>query len=1194
MIQEHIYTQDINRSINGVIKASSTADLANEVKEYVITAEQQKKSLLPALFKMLVPPAVPTCVWISGDFGSGKSHLLKILSYVLENQLAVDGRKVADIFADKAGDDFELRADITNACRIPTETVLFNIQEKLDGVSKNSVDPVLNIFLKEFNRKLGFDDKKPEIAEIERYFASKGKYQFLKDEYQRLYGVSWEEKGRKTVLLQLQKLAKIFAEMEGIDEQTAYNNLKSAIDNYKLDTDGFVALVKDHLDKSAPGTRFIFFVDEVGQFIGKDVHRMLSLQTIAEGLVDKTGGRATLMVTSQMDIDTTLGNLEKQQEYDFSRIQGRFTTRINLTSANADEVIQRRLLEKKQEPEAELCEIYAGQKNIMKSLFNFGDNSQFVSRYKSAEEFAVDFPFIDYQFNLVQAAIIELSKNNAFSGKQQSVGERSLLSIAQEVAKAYKDYDLTRIVRFCDMYKGIQGSLQAKIQNDILQAERTLGDEMALDVLKTLFLVKYVKGFPSTVDNITKILLPTLDTDFPEYRKKVQEALNLLVRQSYVEKGANDEYHYQTNEEKDIENEIKQEELAPDAINNELMKIFRDEIFPESKIKLNGSSNKVFPFGRFVDGNQDGRDFEISIHFATPLGEDLSNEGNALMYSARNGSHLCVVLGEDKYLGEDIAMFKKADKCLTRLLSSNTDKYRLQIITDKRRVNAGRLENIKARIAELTKGARLYIGGNELTDIRSTDIRTRLNEGMMRLIEKIYRNLSMLQVDYDDAMLKRVINAPESGALFAETMDNAETEVFNKINSDKRMSIRTKVKDLVDYFKSNGYGWYEMAVLVILARLFKMDKVSFTSDGSRIEARDLYYHLTNSNRQANLIVDIEESITPSQITKLKNLYKDTFNDEVCRFQSAKDVHQAFLDRLNQEIQKLRELRDGNRYPFATALDDIISGVERYSRVAYPTLYVKFKDVDDALADKEDADTIREFVEGPQLRIFKQICQLKTGNQANLTYVDSDLLDIINRIYDSAKPWNNMTEAAATLEKISAQISVKQEEARQQISEKIESKLLAITSLPEYSLIPENLKSQIQALFNAAKSQVREERYIGNLRSMSTDVDRAYDHSIGIINRWSEEEARKAAAAAAAAAGGGATGGSGTAEGNSGSGSGATPPATQHRQMVSKQTAMNVHFDKSRLESEADVEKYIVELHHRLMDFISDNKIIMLN
>ena len=175
MIQQHIYSKDITRPINGVIKADSKTELADEISEYVITAEQMQPRLLPALFKTLVPPAKPTCVWISGDFGSGKSHLLKILSYVLENELVVDDRKCAEIFADKANDDFELKGDIQKACRVPTESILFNIQEKLDGIGKSQIDPVLNIFLKEFNRKLGFDDKKPEIAEIERYFAKKGK-----------------------------------------------------------------------------------------------------------------------------------------------------------------------------------------------------------------------------------------------------------------------------------------------------------------------------------------------------------------------------------------------------------------------------------------------------------------------------------------------------------------------------------------------------------------------------------------------------------------------------------------------------------------------------------------------------------------------------------------------------------------------------------------------------------------------------------------------------------------------------------------------------------------------------------------------------------------------------------------------------------------------------------------------------------
>src|SRR5574344_1780053 len=308
MIQEQIYKKDIQRPINGVIKADSKNELSNEITEYVITAEQQQPKLLPALFRTLVPPTKPTCVWISGDFGSGKSHLLKILSYVLENQLVIDGRKCGEIFADKAEDDFELKGDIQKACRIPTESVLFNIQEKLDGVAKGSIDPVLNIFLKEFNRKMGFDDKKPEIAEIERYFDNKGKFEYLKSEFKNRFNEEWED-ARKSILLKLQKLAEIMADMEGISKETAYQNIQTQIKNYKLDIDGFVTLVKNHLEKQEPGSRFIFFVDEVGQFIGKDVDRMLSLQTIAEGLIDKTDGLASIMVTSQMDIDATLGDL---------------------------------------------------------------------------------------------------------------------------------------------------------------------------------------------------------------------------------------------------------------------------------------------------------------------------------------------------------------------------------------------------------------------------------------------------------------------------------------------------------------------------------------------------------------------------------------------------------------------------------------------------------------------------------------------------------------------------------------------------------------------------------------------------------------------------------------------------------------------------------------------------------------------
>ena len=1175
MIQERIYKKDIQRPINGVIKADSKNELSNEITEYVITAEQQQPKLLPTLFKTLVAPTRPTCVWISGDFGSGKSHLLKILSYVLENQLVIDGRKCGDIFADKAEDDFELKGDIQKACRIPTESVLFNIQEKLDGVAKGSIDPVLNIFLKEFNRKMGFDDKKPEIAEIERYFDEKGKFDYLKSEFKKRFGENWED-ARKSILLKLQKLAEIMADVENTSKEIAYQNIQVQIKNYKLDIDGFVNLVKKHLDKQQPGSRFIFFVDEVGQFIGKDVHRMLSLQTIAEGLIDKTDGLASIMVTSQMDIDATLGNLEKQQEYDFSRIQGRFTTRINLTSANADEVIQRRLLEKNEKPKKELCLVYDQQKNIIKSLFNFGDNSQFKTNYKDDAQFAIDFPFIDYQFDLLQRAIIELSKNNAFSGKQQSVGERSLLTITQEVAIAYKDKDLNQIVQFCDMYEGIRGILQTKVQSDIQQAEKTLGDDMALKVLKTLFMIKYVKGFPSTTDNITKIMLPTLDTDFPEYKSRIQEALNKLVHTSYIEKGANDEYHYQTNEEKDIENEIKNEDIQPDAINNELKKIFRDEIFSDSKIKL--SNNKVFSYGRMVDEQQDGRDSEMYIHFVTPVNSFVSTDQQAmLMYSMGHPTQLCVVLGEDKYMAEDIAMFKKADKCLTRLLSANGDNYRQQIVTDKRRVNANRRVSIVNRLVELTKSAHLYMGGQELTDIRSLDIKTRLNEGMTKLVEQVYTNLKMLTIEYDDAMLKNIINSTTSGALFGTDMDNCMTEVFNWINRNKSMSVRTKVKDLVEYFKT--------ASLCILAKLYKMDKISFRSNGGIVADRDLYTNMTNSNQQAVLIVDIEETITNSQISKLKNLYKDFFEDESCSAQSAKDVHTAFIARLNKEISDLRSIKDLWHFEFVKPMEDIIPLLSNLASCVYPGLYTKTSQIEDAIDRKVDeADVICQFVNGRQFDIFKRIDTLKKGNQANLSYVSVELIKVLDDIYNSSTPWNLMAKGKDTIDAISKEIKDKQEAASTDVLSLLDTKLQALIALSSYCTLQTNQQQQIAALFEVLKIKAKDERYIGNLIAMKTQVSDTYNKCLDSINHWieekqkEEEEARKKAQ-----------------QQNGGEQPAIQPKAPRivHK-VVSKQKAMAVSFDKPILETKEDVEKYVDALKAQLMQYIEQNNNIMLN
>ena len=114
--------------------------------------------------------------------------------------------------------------------------------------------------------------------------------------------------------------------------------------NFSLTIENFCKWVKDYLDQRARTTGIIFLVDEVGQFIGGDTHLMLNLQTITEDLGTVCGGRAWVVVTSQEDIDAVLGEMQQTKSHDFSKIQGRFKTRLSLSSANVDEVIQERLL----------------------------------------------------------------------------------------------------------------------------------------------------------------------------------------------------------------------------------------------------------------------------------------------------------------------------------------------------------------------------------------------------------------------------------------------------------------------------------------------------------------------------------------------------------------------------------------------------------------------------------------------------------------------------------------------------------------------------------------------------------------------------------------------------------------------------------------------------------------------------------
>ena len=190
-----MFYKKIDRDIKGVIKVGQGDDenVKQELEEYVVT-EQLREHIdvfFEAYKKGLVSNTDKMGVWISGFFGSGKSHLLKIVSYLLENKI-IDGHKAIEYFNDKKLDNFTL-ANMKAAGDITSDVVLFNIDSKSDSDSKTNKDAIVNVFNKVFNEMQGFSASMPWLAELERTLVKNGEYDAFKSAFEKASGRTWED-----------------------------------------------------------------------------------------------------------------------------------------------------------------------------------------------------------------------------------------------------------------------------------------------------------------------------------------------------------------------------------------------------------------------------------------------------------------------------------------------------------------------------------------------------------------------------------------------------------------------------------------------------------------------------------------------------------------------------------------------------------------------------------------------------------------------------------------------------------------------------------------------------------------------------------------------------------------------------------------------------------------------------------------
>lgn len=1039
MFIKDMFVKPIDRDIKGVIKVGQANDenVKQELEEYVVTKEMQKHfaEFFSNYKKGIHGETDKMGVWVSGFFGSGKSHFLKILSYLLENK-HVNGKKAIAYFEDdqKIIDPMVL-ADMKLAVSVPTDVILFNIDSKSEMPGKQSKDAIIMVFLKVFNEMQGLCSATPLVADLERQLIEKGKYDTFKQKFHETYKQPWDESRHKFDFIQ-DAIVEVLADMNFMSETAAWNWCERATEPYQISIEDFAKRVQQYLKQKGRKHHIVFLVDEIGQYIGDDSRLMLNLQTVAEELGTACAGKAWLVVTSQQDIDSitkTVGN-------DFSKIQGRFDTRLSLSSANVDEVIKKRILDKNTTGEQTLRVLYEQKSTIIKNLIVFNDSVE-KKLYANETHFARVYPFVPYQFNLLASVLTSIRTHGA-TGKHLSEGERSMLALFKESAVKIMNKAHGALIPFNLFYDALHQFLDHSHKSVIsraLENNRINPEEkeecFTVNVLKTLFMIKYVKEIKANLDNITSLMIADIDDDRINLKKQVEESLNILMGQMLVQKNG-EIYVFLTDEEQEINREINNQNAEMGDVIRKASEIIFEDIFSEKKYRYpehNGRYN--FAFNQIVDERsyKSNQNHDIGVQILTPW-FDGSKEDATLRLKSGQGKEILIVLPDDSAFLDELSSALKIEKYL-RLATSNTLANFQQIKDAKQVEMRERNNNAKLFLQEAMKDAAIYVNGNRAS-IGTKDVTLRINDALGGLVSNVYHKLYYIDTPMSEANIRELFKADNQQSLSIERMKDANVhavdDVLSFIETNSAMHIKTSMKSIMNRFMKAPYGFVEDDVEWIVAKLFKDGDITLTVNGEIItfmnrKANEIIQYITKKDYVEKLLTDRRNKAGMQEKKIVKDVMKELFgvtsvnDDDDSLMQSFLKYCQECLS----ELEKYEIMYHETPLPGKTV---ILQGKQLLRTVTVlqdtSEFYTKIKGTyDDFLDFAEDYEPVKVFLSGEQRKIYQRALNAMGIFEKSKTFIADEKVEAdaqaIMTILKKERPYQDIPKLPDLLDRFNA-------------------------------------------------------------------------------------------------------------------------------------------------------------------------------
>lgn len=1011
-IVRDLFAKDINRSINGVVKVQDSKDesIRQELDEYVVTRELQGHfaTFFKAYGDAIDVPTDKIGVWISGFFGSGKSHFLKMLSYLLENR-PIGGKSAIRYFDGKIVDPM-VAAAMERACSVPTQAILFNIDSKAGQWKQGDTAPtaLLRGFERMFYEARGFYGEDLKLAKLEEHIDSLGKTQELREAFERVNGDSWLQT-RDTYSYFEDDVVEVLQSVLGMSEKAAWNWLEGSEDEV-LAPDVFAKKVKDYVDAQAVAHggnfRLLFMVDEVGQFItnDQDPSLMLSLQTIVEELGAACGGRVWVMVTSQEAID----NLSLPVGNDFSKIQGRFNTRLSLSSSSVDEVIQRRVLEKTALAADMLAQVYEQDAAVLKNNFTFeGGSRSDLAGYANSKDFVASYPFVGYQFKLLSDVMTEVRKHGV-KAKHMSTGERSMLSAFQESAQAIQHDQTGALVPFWRFFDTISKDLEHGIIQVVVCAERAAENREGLEpydvrVLKLLYLIRYIGYVKATVENVSILMVDSLDVDKRALKDRVKESLARLERENKVARQG-DTYSFLTDEEQEIAQKIARTPIDNAKVIEYIKKRLFDSIYNAYKFHRDPND---FPFDRYVDGSIHGSSkggMELSV---VTMAGDLARADDAEL-ALKSVDKAIVALGDEvDYWAPLVNAAKIRMYAQTRNLQELPPSTR-QIVEAKMREAAYNEKEADALLSEAVLHARCAVNGR-MVEVRATKPAQVFEQVLAQLCDVVFEKAGYIGAPVEDdsdirSTLAGNVQAGLDGMDAGNTRALREVEDYLKVQHQRHLD--TAMGDIQRQYQQRPFGWREVDIANVVAQLVVEQRAQVLFGGQTVQANDSRMVALLRKDADKAQVRLRVRMSDRLLRATGELMRDLFD-----LKTVPSNEDKLVAELKEHLDGLREtclamardyytgIKPAYPYPGEAECEKMRSEVadvlkDQNEAEAFLTTFTKHEDR--LLDAKEDYDRMAEFFGSNQRATFDHAREFLSRTEA-IEYASDDIHGAVDNV-----------------------------------------------------------------------------------------------------------------------------------------------------------------------------------------------------